>query len=1436
MSFQCKNIKEYKNNLNKQMFGSFNQTNVNLNNAESINFSKNSKSNKHCYTSTAEIKHCTNNSLNNNNNNSDFSYSYLTEGNLFKNIFSSKAGSALKMLKKRIDFKSKLNLNENLFNTLRTNTNNNNTTKYITSKNLNTFNSYKFNSNNLNNKLNMFNNNIINNSINEKINNFKNNSIDVVDNNNLTTNNQIGFNNIRISSINNKKLNYKFYNSNSNLIKSKDLFNTKITNKSKYSNITYKTNNNNINNYCPYCEHCCAINNKKLPYLLKSNNNLNSLRNESYNNNNNDNMIDTNIFVTENSCNTRHVDNKYNNNNKQNDLNKVFKTNKYFKDYFELNNSVKNIINKAVKYIVNLSNKPDFSIFKDKNNNENILKNFPKADYSNRLQYEAISRFLLSISENKINLEEFLYNENYNKYNDFLSHGLGYGYELKSKSNIKKHKPKKACKTLSNKIKTNKKFNKSIKNNKNKKYKFISNYKKEINLTDKKGCFSPSKVNKLIYDEQNKYKYNSHTIKSTLNNILNKYKFKYDSEIEELLDLETKKNIKTILIQPKIKKQLLKELSKTIKLLDTNTLLTNKRKKAFTYYLIFMQILSDISNECKERAYLLYTFFKVYFAEQENKFGIIISNIYEKVMFYKDLCKLILQQKHRHIENIDYITDILVSQRISSNNLNNHKKLIKDMLQLINEKREEIYLLNSDKEMLQKELNLYLFDFERLKLDKDVRARMKDFNITNKKTNILKNIKEELKHKKYSPIQEILLVNSDIYLLLSGQRNYFYEQKQYYINEIDNLKANYIKVSDEKTELGYKLNSLLKENGLTLDRLNNEILNYKSLLGVNQQSNYTQTDIDLYQFNAMKKNHDNAMYANKVKRSNCLIREYIDNVIYKTSKISCISLTSLKNLIIEVYESKLSNDYNSDIKKQQRLYFDEFFEYFMKKRYKLNNIVKEYCEKTILSLIEYSVKDNQVNLFKHFLCVGDDNINIRRQVLDIYLIVLNSLPVKIKTIVNEDLEVLSVNIDNVVDFLYNEFNHIYLLNDIQNNLIDKSNIKGNFDYLNSNKNNIFNIENTKSLLSKTKDDSKKNRKQVKHSTIDFNASISNKHKCTNKKFTSVLSLKSKFNTNKTLFYCLLIRFYKRSFRLINKLKEEKKKRIIKRNEIIKKIEHKKKEYNLYLSSNNKYIEESFEALDNKIKHHTYLEENDNNSFHNKIKADITNEITSLEFDLKFINKYGKSFVNYELYNENNYKDDLYDVIDKESDLILNLQDIYNDFELINKCLIFNKEDIILDIINEYGYYNKQLNLKHYNIKNNCSIILINYTIIENDIKNNYNLIKIKLSEYLHIIIDHLLIKYNNLEKVIVNIFEYFDTKKHGMMSLIRFEKIVKTILNFNNINNWRITDYFMYTSSVINKEFITQEEFINYCLDYKPIISSLLKKDFKFNYDNVLNT
>lgn len=141
---------------------------------------------------------------------------------------------------------------------------------------------------------------------------------------------------------------------------------------------------------------------------------------------------------------------------------------------------------------------------------------------------------------------------------------------------------------------------------------------------------------------------------------------------------------------------------------------------------------------------MLYKFFKLYFVEQEKKWINVVYKTKEKIKYYKDLCRMIFQAREKNLNILEKLNDILVSNKMTEENLNNHKTIIKALLTVINQKREEMFIMNSKVEIAEKELNFWIYDFEKIKANRKLREEISKINVDK----LLNNLKEEVKHKK----------------------------------------------------------------------------------------------------------------------------------------------------------------------------------------------------------------------------------------------------------------------------------------------------------------------------------------------------------------------------------------------------------------------------------------------------------------------------------------------------------------------------------------------------------------------------------------------------------------------------------------------------------------------------------------------------------------
>jgi len=198
----------------------------------------------------------------------------------------------------------------------------------------------------------------------------------------------------------------------------------------------------------------------------------------------------------------------------------------------------------------------------------------------------------------------------------------------------------------------------------------------------------------------------------------------FDSELDELLDIKTKNHIikqnKSQLLNDSLKKKNLsvKERQKI------EMEFKNFRNKSLVISLIFLNLLSEISYEKKEKAELLYKAFKEYFILLEANHTTEKERYHKKIEFYKELCKTILSQEQDTLSDIDIINDVLFSNVRTEKNLSDHKDLIRKLLKMVQDKSDEIYLLTSEIEILQKELRYWIFDYEALKHNKVIRVNI----------------------------------------------------------------------------------------------------------------------------------------------------------------------------------------------------------------------------------------------------------------------------------------------------------------------------------------------------------------------------------------------------------------------------------------------------------------------------------------------------------------------------------------------------------------------------------------------------------------------------------------------------------------------------------------------------------------------------------------
>jgi len=136
---------------------------------------------------------------------------------------------------------------------------------------------------------------------------------------------------------------------------------------------------------------------------------------------------------------------------------------------------------------------------------------------------------------------------------------------------------------------------------------------------------------------------------------------------------------------------------------------------------IFFIILAEIGKENKDHSQMIYRFFKFYFSEKEKILENEIRRGEERINNYKSFIKNVIHTKVKD-QKIDDIMDILFRNNLTQDNLDNHKKSLNFVLSLLNDQREANYMLTSEYEILNKEMNFWIADFDKLKAQKELRV------------------------------------------------------------------------------------------------------------------------------------------------------------------------------------------------------------------------------------------------------------------------------------------------------------------------------------------------------------------------------------------------------------------------------------------------------------------------------------------------------------------------------------------------------------------------------------------------------------------------------------------------------------------------------------------------------------------------------------------
>ena len=577
--------------------------------------------------------------------------------------------------------------------------------------------------------------------------------------------------------------------------------------------------------------------------------------------------------------------------------------------------------------------------------------------------------------------------------------------------------------------------------------------------------------------------------------------------------LNNKKTFSKSIEYPKIKVTLnntfsqelnnLYEISSTKNNADLDNYVVSKefllsKQKKLVCFSIIMHFLSNMYYENKDSSILLFKAIMYYIIEYEKINNIekveltnIINYHRELLLFILDTSSLLnnsssiinkqdsninITKEYEYTNNetfklVEDVSFVMAANKPNINNLNNHKRIIKKLLSQITSLKETIYILKSDINQRDKELNQWVYNWDIIKLDNNCRQQIKKLDVNK----IIEVINYEFCHKKLSILDKSLLVNSQIYQSISSQNDYFINHKNYYISEISKYRDLYNNTSIKNIENTKQYQKEMTELNNNIIKLKGKIVYLEDKLKASKSSVSSQTEINTYIFNKMVRDYHSIRNAKNIIKSK--LDECIERIKYNISYCKPLDLKSLLYFIPEIYNEKLLSNMKNEVSNKNKELFDQFFYNYMKSTYKIEKLVKHHIEETILGVQIYYLKDKRIQTFGRFLGIGDP---IRKEVLDVYLAFLRNLPISFFRMFEDNYKSYTIKTNECYEIYYCCLHNYKLIYNLKYDILKKTKV-----YINNKETKLENI-NIHTRYSSNNNSFKKMSKKLSHISINNN--------------------------------------------------------------------------------------------------------------------------------------------------------------------------------------------------------------------------------------------------------------------------------------------------------------------------------------------------------------
>eukprot|EP00347_Sterkiella_histriomuscorum_P015818 403355569 len=437
--------------------------------------------------------------------------------------------------------------------------------------------------------------------------------------------------------------------------------------------------------------------------------------------------------------------------------------------------------------------------------------------------------------------------------------------------------------------------------------------------------FDKNEVKETIESQKYLKNYNSQIMKLNLR----------ESKPDEILDQQTTKNGFNF--------QSLEDLLKAKS--DQQTIL----------YIIFSELIREVSQKDKELGYLIMKSFSSYFTKNEKKWLSIFENQTSYIQKLKNDVDLLIglstnqeQGAFKATANSKQIRSLLDNKALNEQNLIDHKIMIQKLIGEYHKLEDEHYHQSMKQKYFDKDINQLLYDWDQIRISEQVKKAIDEVD----PLLIVENLKFTDEYKNMGKDQMAVLVNAQRFLMSLKKQNPWEGEIKYFKIKNKDMQQ---KLEDLKDKVSY-LEEIHKQDQKLLAQKEDLIMMLKatlekatSTINMRQLENVgVQTIID-------QQNLGFIIQADKILEATLMKQETEIQRLIRNAKLNLSKFTSIKmESLLEIVQATYSKKIQYKQQKHQNYHMLQLQDYVylvFQQRYNVKEKVNKKCEK-FLSLLD----------------------------------------------------------------------------------------------------------------------------------------------------------------------------------------------------------------------------------------------------------------------------------------------------------------------------------------------------------------------------------------------------------------------------------------------------------------------------------------------------